>query len=196
MPASHGWCHLHLRERGSPMKNRKREPFADSAANRCSASKNPNCPILASANHRRHKRDSHTLAAGAIFRGALQSMATSNETASITGDIFVSYVPGKYRPEGQELNALVREPEPSPVPAYDAAARLPRLRRHRWLQLGVAQKCNHGHGDQRRDLAPCHLPFSLRRGRPRHGAHQLIATACCARICRGLRYLATLLPTI
>jgi hypothetical protein len=23
--ASHGWCHLHLRERGSPMKNRKRE---------------------------------------------------------------------------------------------------------------------------------------------------------------------------
>jgi hypothetical protein len=29
------------------------------------------------------------------------------ETASITGDIFVSYVPGKYRPEGQKLNALV-----------------------------------------------------------------------------------------
>ncbi len=29
------------------------------------------------------------------------------ETASITGDIFMSYVPGKYRPEGQELNALV-----------------------------------------------------------------------------------------
>jgi hypothetical protein len=26
---------------------------------------------------------------------------------SITGDIFVSYVPGKYRPEGQKLNALV-----------------------------------------------------------------------------------------
>src|SRR5262249_17772151 len=25
LPASHGWCHLHLRERGSPMKNRKRE---------------------------------------------------------------------------------------------------------------------------------------------------------------------------
>ena len=22
---AHGWCHLHLRERGSPMKNRKRE---------------------------------------------------------------------------------------------------------------------------------------------------------------------------
>jgi hypothetical protein len=29
------------------------------------------------------------------------------ETASITGDVFVSYVPGKYRPEGQKLNALV-----------------------------------------------------------------------------------------
>jgi hypothetical protein len=29
------------------------------------------------------------------------------EDAAITGDIFVSYVPGKYRPEGQELNALV-----------------------------------------------------------------------------------------
>jgi hypothetical protein len=29
------------------------------------------------------------------------------ETASIMGDIFISYVPGKYRPEGQELNALV-----------------------------------------------------------------------------------------
>jgi hypothetical protein len=29
------------------------------------------------------------------------------ETADITGDIFVSYLPGKYRPEGQELNALV-----------------------------------------------------------------------------------------
>ena len=29
------------------------------------------------------------------------------ETAEITGDIFMSYVPGKYRPEGQELNALV-----------------------------------------------------------------------------------------
>jgi hypothetical protein len=29
------------------------------------------------------------------------------ETASITGDIFVSNKPGKYRPEGQELNALV-----------------------------------------------------------------------------------------
>ena len=29
------------------------------------------------------------------------------ETESITGDIFVSYVPGKYGPEGQELNALV-----------------------------------------------------------------------------------------
>ena len=29
------------------------------------------------------------------------------EMASITGDIFVSYVPGKYRPQGQELNALV-----------------------------------------------------------------------------------------
>jgi hypothetical protein len=26
---------------------------------------------------------------------------------SITGDIFVSYVPGKYRPEGQKLNALI-----------------------------------------------------------------------------------------
>src|SRR6516164_1565665 len=25
LPASHGWCHLHFRERGSPMKNRKRE---------------------------------------------------------------------------------------------------------------------------------------------------------------------------
>src|SRR5437867_11698820 len=25
LPASHGWCHLHLRERGSPMKNRTRE---------------------------------------------------------------------------------------------------------------------------------------------------------------------------
>src|SRR5256884_3633773 len=25
LPASHGWCHLHLREQGSPMKNRKRE---------------------------------------------------------------------------------------------------------------------------------------------------------------------------
>src|SRR5262249_6537654 len=25
LPASHGWCHLHLRERVSPMKNRKRE---------------------------------------------------------------------------------------------------------------------------------------------------------------------------
>src|SRR2546429_762663 len=25
LPASHGWCHLHHRERGSPMKNRKRE---------------------------------------------------------------------------------------------------------------------------------------------------------------------------
>src|SRR6516225_6885468 len=25
IPASHGWCHLHLREQGSPMKNRKRE---------------------------------------------------------------------------------------------------------------------------------------------------------------------------
>jgi hypothetical protein len=32
-------------------------------------------------------------------------MVLSNE--SITGDIFVSYVPGKYRPKGQELNALV-----------------------------------------------------------------------------------------
>jgi hypothetical protein len=31
------------------------------------------------------------------------------ETASITGDIFVSFVPGKFRPEGQELNALVVE---------------------------------------------------------------------------------------
>jgi len=29
------------------------------------------------------------------------------ETASITGDVFVSYVPGKYRPGGQKLNALV-----------------------------------------------------------------------------------------
>lgn len=29
------------------------------------------------------------------------------ETESITGDVFVSYVPGKYRPEGQKLNALV-----------------------------------------------------------------------------------------
>jgi hypothetical protein len=29
------------------------------------------------------------------------------ETASIMGDIFMSNVPGKYRPEGQELNALV-----------------------------------------------------------------------------------------
>jgi hypothetical protein len=29
------------------------------------------------------------------------------EDAAITGDIFVSYVPGKYRPEGQKLNALV-----------------------------------------------------------------------------------------
>ena len=29
------------------------------------------------------------------------------ETASITGDIFVSFVPGKFRPEGQELNAMV-----------------------------------------------------------------------------------------
>src|SRR5437016_14663860 len=25
LPASHGWCHLHLRERGSPMRNRTRE---------------------------------------------------------------------------------------------------------------------------------------------------------------------------
>src|SRR5437899_2032364 len=25
LPASHGWCHLHHRERGSSMKNRKRE---------------------------------------------------------------------------------------------------------------------------------------------------------------------------
>jgi hypothetical protein len=32
-------------------------------------------------------------------------MVLSND--AITGDIFLSYVPGKYRPEGQELNALV-----------------------------------------------------------------------------------------
>src|SRR6516225_1090878 len=49
-------------------------PFADSAASRLSASKNPSCPILASANHRRHERDSHRSAAGAIFRGALENL--------------------------------------------------------------------------------------------------------------------------
>ena len=45
------------------------------------------------------------------------------------------------------------------------------------LQLGVAQRCHRRHGDQRRDLAPCHLPFSLREGSPPHGAHQLVTTA-------------------
>jgi hypothetical protein len=40
----------------------------------------------------------------ALFGNAWR-MVLSND--SITGDIFVSNVPGKYRPEGQELNALV-----------------------------------------------------------------------------------------
>ena len=40
----------------------------------------------------------------ALFKNAWK-MVLSN--MNITGDIFVSYVPGKYRPEGQELNALV-----------------------------------------------------------------------------------------
>src|SRR5262245_61710665 len=55
-------------------------PFADIAASRLSASKNPNCPILASANHRRHKRESHRSAAGAIFRGAHKSKSSSEAT--------------------------------------------------------------------------------------------------------------------
>src|SRR5262249_8259119 len=59
-------------------------PFADSAANRCSASKNPNCPILASANHRRHERDSHRSAAGAIFRGALYDNPVGTRRAIIS----------------------------------------------------------------------------------------------------------------
>lgn len=40
----------------------------------------------------------------ALF-GSAWRMVLANKT--ITGDIFVSYVPGKYGPEGQELNALV-----------------------------------------------------------------------------------------
>jgi hypothetical protein len=40
----------------------------------------------------------------ALFGNAWR-MVLLNE--NITGDIFVSYVPGKYRPEGQQLNALV-----------------------------------------------------------------------------------------
>jgi hypothetical protein len=40
----------------------------------------------------------------ALF-GSAWRMVLSND--SITGEIFVSNVPGKYRPEGQELNALV-----------------------------------------------------------------------------------------
>jgi hypothetical protein len=56
----------------------------------------------------------------------------SNE--SITGDIFVSNVPGKYRPEGQELNALVvdlyvgnkecptRQADSSSAQSYEARA--------------------------------------------------------------------------
>jgi hypothetical protein len=40
----------------------------------------------------------------ALFGNAWR-MVLSND--NITGDIFVSNVPGKYRPEGQQLNALV-----------------------------------------------------------------------------------------
>jgi hypothetical protein len=40
-----------------------------------------------------------------VLFGNAWRMVLSND--SITGDIFVSNVPGKYRPEGQELNALV-----------------------------------------------------------------------------------------
>ena len=40
-----------------------------------------------------------------VLIGNAWRIVLSNE--SITGDIFVSNAPGKYRPEGQELNALV-----------------------------------------------------------------------------------------
>jgi hypothetical protein len=40
-----------------------------------------------------------------VLFGKAWRMVLSND--SITGDIFVSTVPGKYKPEGQELNALV-----------------------------------------------------------------------------------------
>jgi hypothetical protein len=39
-----------------------------------------------------------------LFRDAWKKFLSDE---AITGDIFVSYVPGKYRPEGQKLNALV-----------------------------------------------------------------------------------------
>jgi hypothetical protein len=39
-----------------------------------------------------------------LFRDAWKKFLSDE---AITGDIFVSYVPGKYRPEGRKLNALV-----------------------------------------------------------------------------------------
>jgi hypothetical protein len=51
-------------------------------------------------------RDTRDVRVYVLFRDAWRKVPFL-ETASITGDIFVSYVPGKYRPEGQELNALV-----------------------------------------------------------------------------------------
>ena len=51
-------------------------------------------------------RDTRDVRVYVLFGGAWRKVPFL-ETADITGDIFVSYVPGKYRPEGQELNALV-----------------------------------------------------------------------------------------
>jgi hypothetical protein len=49
-------------------------------------------------------RDTRDVSIYMLFGNAWKKVL-SNE--NITGDIFVSYVPGIYRPEGQELNALV-----------------------------------------------------------------------------------------
>src|SRR5262249_50237065 len=84
LPASHGWCHLHLRERGSPMKNRKRE-ICTSGSVRDEDGQPP---------HLLGRRRFLHLAAGAAALPAVSRIARAQTYPSRPITLIVPYPPG------------------------------------------------------------------------------------------------------
>src|ERR1700747_2564408 len=84
LPASHGWCHLHLRERGSPMKNRKRE-ICTSGSVRDEDGQPP---------HLLGRRNFLHLAAGAAALPAVSRFAWAQAYPSRPVKIIVSFAAG------------------------------------------------------------------------------------------------------